>query len=147
MGLHWNLTDIADMDNVCFEEADHDSRMGGYKKGDRIMRSVTNALIWATIPVGLGSITAENMALFSKRLRVYESAFGAFLQEKKEGGRWGDRFITDADVKAHVGLSTNASRLTDAKFRAQVMERLERESESALRYERQAAAATEEVAA
>ena len=44
MALNWNIENIKDNKSVCWME-------------DGKMNPVTNALIWSTISVGLGSIT------------------------------------------------------------------------------------------
>jgi hypothetical protein len=154
MALHWNLGDIADYKETCFREADYDRPHSDIKKGDRVMSPVTNTLIWATIPVGINHITEANAETFSQRLRAYENAFGCFLQQPvdKDGNPVGpkgreedvvsykDRRITFDEVKAHIGLSTNASTLTDAKFKAGLGERLLREARDSIRFEREKAA-------
>ena len=151
MALHWNLGDIADYKAVCFIDAKVDQPMDGIKKGERVMSPVTNALIWATIPVGLGGITEQNYATFALRLRAIENAFGAFLQKPvdAEGNevttneavvKWVDRRITLAEVKAHIGLGTNASRLTDAKFKAELAARMLREAGHSVSHEQNMAA-------
>jgi hypothetical protein len=153
MSLNWSIRDIADYENACFETADRDNPGRGVKKGEQLMRPVTNTLIWATIPVGIGRITEANYQTFALRLRLYEQLFGAFLRRRVDvngqevedpfddrPGRWVDRRITAAEVKAHIGLSTNASRLTTAQFKTQCWERAMREAKASVGYDSRRAA-------
>jgi hypothetical protein len=80
-----------------------------YRKGDRIMNPVTNALIWATLGVGIGKLTEDNLAEFAFRMKVTDGLYGKPLQEKQEDGSWKARSFTLDELKAHVGLSTNVS--------------------------------------
>jgi hypothetical protein len=151
MSLNWSLRDIADYKNACFETADRDHPGRGVKKGEQLMRPVTNTLIWATIGIGIGQITEANYQTFALRLRLYEQLFGAFLQRRVDvngkevedpfddrPGRWVDRPITVSEVYAHIGLDTNASRLTDAQFKAQCWARAMREAKASIGYDRRA---------
>jgi hypothetical protein len=71
-------------------------------------KTVTNALIWATIAIGIGEITEANWEEFAGRITAYEQAGGAFLQYAPEGsGEIRDRPITADEVHQRVGLKTN----------------------------------------
>lgn len=69
-------------------------------------KTVTNALIWATMAVGIGEITEANWEEFAGRITAYEQAGGAFLQYA-DGDRIRDRPITPDEVHQRVGLKTN----------------------------------------
>lgn len=74
------------------------------------MNPLTNVLIWATMSLNLRGITEENHQEFWVRLRVLEKLRGAFLRDfDKETEAWKDRWITFAEVKAHIGLGVNVS--------------------------------------
>ena len=103
MSLNYDLSTIKDWEKVT-------------KHPDRAeLTPVTHALIWATIAVGSGHITELNAYQFYRRLSFSERARGSYLQ-KWDGEASSERYITIAEVRAHVGLSTNADTMTDAQF-------------------------------
>lgn len=95
MSLNFNLAKIKNYETVCLNES-----------GD--IKSLTQTLIFATISVGLGEISDKNLNKFLNRLRAVELAAGPFLINRG--------MINAEDLRAHVGLSTNASPLSDTKF-------------------------------
>lgn len=79
---------------------------------------VTNALIWATISVGMSSITEKNWIEFFQRVRAVERVSGAYVNRPNVSGAFDPKgFITPLEVYSHIGLHTNASSKTLAKFR------------------------------
>lgn len=120
MPITWNLTGIANSDEVCFAPAPEDIPRDGIKAGEPIMRPVTNALIWATMSTGIGQIKdAAEADAFYVRLRLFEQMTGALLHmpDAAAPGGFRDRMITRAEVHAHIGLKTNVfPRETDAKW-------------------------------
>lgn len=109
MSLDWTIDKIADYKTLCWVPAGKDA------DGDDVscLNPVTNAIIWGTILTGLGSITEDNWRQFYARLHVAERLFGQMLYDGKLEAH---RYITADEVRAHVGLTTNVSRETDAAF-------------------------------
>ena len=69
---------------------------------------LTNVLIWATMSVGMGSITEANYGEFWARINMMERLTGPFLSKPTDNGKsWEPRHITLEEVKAHTGLGTN----------------------------------------
>lgn len=114
-----------------------------YRKGDRLMSPITNALIWGTMFVDMGQITEENVDEFYARTVLQEKLSGAYLTETDDEGNHKPRYITYEDVRNHIGLRTNVSfvkraqwlkRVTDYQFK-DIVERakmkLQREKEDA----------------
>jgi len=64
---------------------------------------VTNALIWATMAVEMGEITEANAEEFARRLSLWQTVNGAWL-EYNDGEAV---YLTLEDVKLHIGLKTN----------------------------------------
>jgi hypothetical protein len=144
MSLNWNIGRVRDCATVCYdrrtfttpEEAKafiraETSYMGPHWGLDadeaagtsaKRLSVTTNMLIWASMLVGLPSITEANAERWYKRLAAVEARNGAYRTRDGE-----DLFFTLEEVKAHVGLSTNVSTETDATFRAKVA-RWEREA-------------------
>lgn len=54
MALHFDLTAIPEENRTIVADRDGDPTRGeDFAKGDRVMSPITNALIWATMSVGL----------------------------------------------------------------------------------------------
>lgn len=66
----------------------------------------TETLVWATMRVGLSSITEANATKFAARLFASNRLYGITSN------------VTLADIRRRVGLRTNATDWSDAKFRA-----------------------------
>ena len=83
---------------------------------------VTNSIVWATIPCGFNKITEDNFDMVWQRLSRWQQVIGAFCE-----GEQGDVYITEEDVRMHIGLSTNASVKTDQKFAETLLSRIDKE--------------------
>ena len=107
MALRWELTRIGQWETTCF--------MYDEVRCQRTMNAVTNALITACMFVGMNEITSENAEQFAIRLLEYERVTGDGLlyvhsQQKERMPNW-------QEVQSHIGLSTNASKMSNAKWR------------------------------
>lgn len=119
MSLNYDLTAIplevrtivadADAPNQFWREGQPEEKRFDYRKGDRIMSPVTNALIWATIGIGIGKFTKENIAEVAFRMKVTDGLYGKPVQERQEDGSWKARSFTLQELVDHIGLSTNVS--------------------------------------
>jgi len=121
MSLNWNLSKITDCETKCFKISTYDNAWQGIKKGDRIIDPVTHTLIFATLATGLRGITKENAAKFWARISLYEKLYGAFLRDTNEKGEPVDEPLTYQNVLDHIGLSTNVSDETDAKWAKRIV--------------------------
>ena len=110
MSLNWSLEKIENSDDLCWHPA-----KPGEKDEDRQMKAMTNAIIWATMSVDLGRITEKNYLDFFARCQLVSRLFGAPLVSHVDGKRE-DVDFTIADIKAHIGLSTNVSDKSAAAF-------------------------------
>lgn len=119
MALHFDLTGITDCDRVVFEEVTAESG-----EVERRLTARADALIWATMFVGIDRITKENAEEFYLRLAIRERVFGALRYRINQKGEREDIRFTLDDIRQHVGLSTNADRLTDLQFDKKVMKQL-----------------------
>lgn len=109
MSLYFDLTAIPEENRT--QPAVADCPDGDYKKGELVIHPVTNALIWATLSVGMNSITEENHRKFYDRLRLQQKLFGP---ELRQGGA--PYFISLDEVKRNIGLKTNADNKADAAW-------------------------------
>ena len=80
---------------------------------------ITNALIWGTMSVGMNEITNSNWREFYSRAYMIQTIHGGWLIETGES-----RFITPQEVKDHIGLHTNATNYTAAKFKSNIDRRM-----------------------
>jgi hypothetical protein len=97
MALHWNVS-------ACAESARSEE---GW--------TLTNALIWATMFIGINRITEKNVEEFYGRLSTYEQLFSP-LTYIACGDHAEKNYTTFDQLKARIGLSTNATTLTRVKF-------------------------------
>lgn len=117
MSLDWNLSKIEGHQEMCW--VDHPDHPGDKKK--QRMWHITEALIWATISVDMGEITALNWKEFAARLRLVEQANGPFFWDSND--RKVPQYITPEQVKQHIGLKTNVFYLTRKKWAVEFVER------------------------
>lgn len=96
MSLDTDYTLIENFEEVIYETVDGQVRM----------RPRSQAIIFGTMPLGIGSITEENAAEFYARLAYYELLFGAFVT-RWDGETSIPEPITPEDVRLHIGLRTN----------------------------------------
>jgi hypothetical protein len=118
MALHWNLSEIKNSDSVCW-----------IKDGDKShMNPTTETLIWATMIVGLPSISEKDAQEFYWRLRFYEQTQGALRNKWKSEGSDDVEpvYFTADEVRAHIGLGTNASRETRAAWVKRMTQHIDR---------------------
>ena len=87
MALHTNITNC-----VNWEELNTDANY-----------PMTERIYFVTLVTDLGEITESNFGEFYARVKVYEAITG-------------DDYITLANIKRRIGLSTNVSNRTSAQF-------------------------------
>jgi hypothetical protein len=95
MSLDYDLTKVADVDTVCFYKDD---------TGVKRLVPLTEALIFFTIFADIGKITEKSAHEFTVRLRAYERAFEPLMKADKKRKF---NYITEAQVRQHIGLVTN----------------------------------------
>lgn len=109
MSLNWNIHRIANYETVCrTPNAD----------GTSSLSTATEGLIWATMLVGMNNISEKNAAQFYARLAVWERLNGAIRASATASQPY-----TVAEVRAHIGLGTNATNETEARWRKRIIER------------------------
>ena len=114
MSLNWNIKNINDYKYVCYYTKDD---------GTQILHPTTDAIIWLTLIIGIGTITEKNVDTFYSRVRAYELMRGAMLYDNMSR----PDYIEYVDIVAHIGLVTNSSKMTDAQFRRHLMHMHERD--------------------
>lgn len=106
MSLDFNLQGVKDYNTVCWDTLPERNADGEYRKA---MKPKTQALIFATMAVGMGRVDAKTYREFYARL----SLWAKFCP----GGTAGIyESITLDDVRKHIGLSTNVASEPQAKW-------------------------------
>jgi hypothetical protein len=77
--------------------------------------STIDMLIYCTMFVGMGEITEKNFVEFFTRVHLLEKVNGTFLKQF-DGDKLNPHEITLDDVRNMIGLKTNVSTETRAKF-------------------------------
>lgn len=104
MPLTWDATEVADYDNLTDDEC-----------------VAREALIFATMGVGINHITEDNAREFYERVSFIEKVNGA-SRHGWEDGEHVPVYFTPDEIRRFIGLRTNASVLTKAKFKTNVYE-------------------------
>jgi hypothetical protein len=124
VSLNYDLTGIDNYEQLCWDEvtdparAEHIRKHGtdGFfapawrEKGDKvfIQSPVTQSLIIGMMNLGLnGKITEKNVDEAVRQVAARQRVSGAYLRQKNDEGKRVPKYITEADVRAHIGLSTN----------------------------------------
>lgn len=105
MPLSFNYENVVNKDVVCTDPSDPDK-----------YHPVFNALIWLSMICGYNQITEKNYTKVHERIAMYEQVSGAFLHRSNDDGKPVPVRITEVDVALYVGMTTNASLLTDAEW-------------------------------
>jgi len=91
------------------------------------MRGVTEALIWATMLLGIPQITEKNyLEVYKRNLKLGKVGIN-FLNQWKDDDTLIKRVFTLEEIKQHIGLSTNASTRTNAAFNKNLLRILNEE--------------------
>lgn len=106
MSLRWDWSQGVDRDDLGWIEDGN---------GRPRVAPITEAVIFATMAVGISRITEKRASQFTERVTAWEAVNGTHLQVPIDGG-WAPRPLTIADVRDHIGLHTNATSLTRTEF-------------------------------
>ena len=99
---------------------------------------VGEALVWMSLVCGYNKITEANAEKIAQRLMEYQMVKGPLLEYGTAEGPTGQRklYIDLPEVKRYIGLSTNASSMTDAEWRKHLHEHIIKREVSDIRYYR-----------
>ena len=135
MALTWDLTTVENMEELCWIPSK--SEEGKFELG-----AVTNTLIWATILIGMNSITEKNSKEFHKRLIEFEIIHGEGMLI--EDGK--NRQPTLEEIQLHVGLKTNATAMETRKWGSNIKRMVKEEAQRRIRAEEEEAKNEQSVA-
>lgn len=122
MALSYQLTKIADFETVCFEVMTT-AEPGFWAIGDKRMRPATEAVIFGAMATGIGAIRNEADALeYFGRMTLHEAVNGGMRKKQTAPGIWADQKMTLEEVRAHIGLTTNAGTETRTAWQKRFVE-------------------------
>ena len=98
--------------------------------GTESMNGVTHMLIFCSMMTGIREITEKNAEEVFTRIRMSEVVHGGYLTVK-DGGY---RNFTLEDVTGHIGLQTNASDITKARFNTNINRQLREKIDREIKY-------------
>lgn len=104
MELHFDFSKVRDFQAVTTNPRDPDE-----------WHPVADALVWLSMICGYNAITKKNHAKIASRILSYQKATQPYLGIIKEGKRV-DIVITARDVERFIGMTTNATLMTDAQW-------------------------------
>lgn len=109
MALNWNITKVRDWNDLT---------------GEPLEASITDALVWGCMFVGIATITEANAGEFYARYNLIQRHDGGMLT-KDDGTPF---YIKPEHVTRRIGLSTNAQNWTRSQFiKHKVQTRLDRD--------------------
>ena len=95
--------------------------------GEERLNDVTNMLIFVSMVTGIREITEANSEEVFTRIRMSETIHGGYFSD----GNGGYRNVTLKEIEDHIGLKTNATDISKAKFNGsmnkQMREKIDRE--------------------
>jgi hypothetical protein len=118
MSLDWSVESMKNFDVLTTLTGDSPADL------DRKWLPLTEALVWATMHIGINSITEKNWQEFYYRLNKWERLTGTSLRVFNSEVT---RYITPLEVYMHIGLYTNASSLSKKEFNEKLERNYKRE--------------------
>ena len=156
MSLNWSISRIEDYDNFCWQR--HREPIEGHERLEEMvgtqgwnwskdntyvyrLNPTTDALIWGSMSIGMGSITQANHEEVYLRYEMLRRIHGAnrWTWDKETGTRVELPFTLE-DIKRHIGLGTNVSLDSKAKFKNHLMRNLREAAERGLAAEKRESA-------
>jgi hypothetical protein len=113
MSLNWSLGNIKDYEQLCWRKTEEGKELKG----------LTEALIHATMAIGLNEITEKNIDEFFWR-NVFCQETGLSFLRNPDGSKRGFSY---AELRQHIGLMTNATRVARKSFIANRMRVIQRD--------------------
>ena len=103
MALHFDLTAVENSDEL-------------YNADGSDLDGVTKTIVFATMNVGLGSITDENAGEFYARLTIIDKLMGPFIMDDARHS-----LLTPEAIIRHIGLKTNVAKESRPAWTKRIM--------------------------
>lgn len=118
MPLYWSIQDVENYEELMGPEGREPDAWGEIEETfDELM---TKCIVFATMHVGINSITEKNVDEFITRVRMIEDVGTKFWY--KAGGDY--QRIPASAIRRRIGLGTNASTYTKSEFEKHVIRRM-----------------------
>lgn len=122
MSLNFDYSKVADQAIT----TTHPEDVGKDPAKDRVRYNpVFDSILQVLMVIGVGSITEKTLQTVQDRIAQYQKVFGPLLFS---GAIPEGIYIKDEDVARYVGLSTNVSTMTDAKWNEHLAKMILREA-------------------
>ena len=97
--------------------------------GNYSIMPIPHCLIWSTMILGFNEITEKNLGEWCFRLNFEQRIHGekAYMNRSSAMWPWADTRFTPNDLRPYIGLSTNASPMSRAKYLSNVMKSISNE--------------------
>ena len=132
MALTWSVSNVTDWEEIVAET--RPNPMGGEEYVDGVsieqmnQDRITTWIIFRSMDIGMNGITSRNVDEFFRRLNTLQTwkpessprLFTGSLGDKVTLDNYSPTPVTLEDVQRRIGLSTNASTYTKAKFDSMV---------------------------
>jgi hypothetical protein len=118
MSLNFELTKIKNYKKACWEKVVE--YPGGKRTEREVLHPRVEAIVFATMSVGLGELTEKNIQEFARRLEVLQAIDVARFQDADCKPIW----IDEEFLRPYIGLSTNVSNETAAKWDSRIAKSL-----------------------
>lgn len=114
MSLNWNVTEVKNYKRVVYKKLETDYPAEGFEMKHYEMKHYPNRIIWATMSIGMSSITEENHVHFYNRLKLYEEFYGGYYKKVRDSHKVD--FTPLKEVQKMIGLRVNVSNISASEF-------------------------------
>ena len=125
MSLDWNVSNVPNYKERCWVDV---PAVNPRVSGEVRLADDTNALIWGSMMVDLGSITVKNIEEWCFRIEVLRWLDIRWM-EHFEGDTVVGYFPDRESVEDHIGLTTNVTTMTRAKWMNKIKRKIEKRAE------------------
>lgn len=112
-----------------YRYVDIDDYVGLHSDPDELVKS--DAIVYLTMTIGIRKLTEKNIEEVIRRVMLVEEAYGATVRSRE-----GPVYLTPEDLRRRIGLATNASEKTKAKFDNEIRRELFRQASASAEYRR-----------
>lgn len=128
MSLDFDISEVENHEEVkvCHEWADENTTEEQIRESWK-----TQAIVFLTMAIGMGSITESNHREFATRIIMWEDVNSSYLRLGGEAYR-----LTYQDVHRRIGLFTNVTEKTKAQFAKTIAQDLRNVVEHQVSYEK-----------
>ena len=128
MSLDFDISEVKDYEEikVCHEWADENTTEQQIRESWK-----TQAIVFLTMAIGMGSITESNHREFATRIIMWEDVNSSYLRLGGEAYR-----LTYQDIHRRIGLFTNVTEKTKAQFAKTIAQDLRNVVEHQVSYEK-----------